>query len=546
MKILLIKCQRNYLSHFEENSESLALAYLAAILRQNSFEVDILDASLFGLTLNETIKIILKKEYRLIGFTIADPTFIESTFRVINILRQKGVKAHITIGGQTPTFHYKEILEMCAEINSVVMHEGEITIVELANALLYSKDWHCIMGIAYRNKNGFIKKNPPRPLISDLNCLPFPARDTILFLLEQKKDTGVVSMSGGRGCYMNCGFCSIKSFYSIPEGQSWRFRSYKNIIDEMEYLIDTYDITEILLVDDVFVGPGKKNIERIFKFADEIEKRKLNVMISISERVDNINRDLFKRLREIGLRQILLGIESGSQEILDYFNKGITLKQILKAIETLDDLNIDVTVSFINFTPITTLENLRENLSFFLNLKVNILQGLLNRFQIYSGTPIGDKLHKNGIVKGKFPNFSYVTPNKRVDIVYDIVQKSFGTFLAIAYELKKIERDLRIKLFKAEANKQLKEIKILNRERIRYKKLLNKIMEEATVLFRIIIDFVESKDTHDGGEIFKFTDEIQEISISAYKEWFQLMQFFRSFCPAMNSSINLDDQILTF
>ncbi len=543
-KILLAKCPRYHHSHFEENCESLALGYLAAVLRQNGNEVDILDASLMGLSLNETIERILEKEYFLMGFTIADATFIDSTFETINALRRNGVKSHINMGGHTPTFQYREILEMCTGIDSITMYEGEGTIVELAESLRLGRDWHIIRSLAYRSDIG-IKCNPPRPLISNLDVLPFPARDTLPFLLKNKKEIGVVSMSGGRGCYMNCGFCSIKAFYVAPEGPSCRFRSPKNIVDEMEYLVQTYGTKEILFVDDIFVGFGEKNKSRLFQLADEIEKKKPKVVHSISGRVDDIEEDLFKRLREVGVGQILLGIESSSQEILDYFNKGITPRQIQKAVEILQRLDIDITVSFINFTPITTLEQLRENINFFLDLKLNILQGLLNRFQIYLSTPLGEEMQKAGVIKGEFPNFSYSTPDKRVDLVYEIAQNSLGTFLSTAYELKKLERALRNKRFETEFEGQLEEFALSKKEKIRFEMLSNKIMEEAAEILLKIINFSESKETFNNEEIDKFTTEIKEISISTYKEWLGLIQFFRKISPAINTLdfLNIQSQI---
>jgi anaerobic magnesium-protoporphyrin IX monomethyl ester cyclase len=535
MTIVLVKCPRYCQSHFEENSESLALAYLAAVLRKNRNEVDILDASLMGLSLNETSDRILRKEYELIGFTIADPTFIESTFRTINDLRRNGVKSHITMGGHTPTFHYKECLEMCAGLDSIVMYEGEETIVELAEALRNNKDWHNIRGIVYKS-DGHIKYNPPRPLIFNLDTLPFPSRDTLPFLLEKKKETGVVSMSGGRGCYMSCGFCSIKAFYSVPEGLSWRLRSNEKIVDEMECLVQNYGIKEILFVDDIFVGPGEKNMKRILQLADGITRRNLRVILSISERADNIIKvDLFKRLREVGLRQILLGVESGSQEILNYLNKGITPRQIEKAMEILQGLDIDITISFINFTPITTLEKLRENIRYLLSLRVNILQGLLNRFQIFSGTPLGDELNKSGLVKGKFPNFSYSTIDRRVDITYEIVKRSLGTFLSTAFELKKLERALRIKLFQAEVEGRLEEAASLKRDRMRYNRLSRKIMEEAVELLSEIINFCDSKGAYNNKRIEDFTNRMVETSFSFYKEWSGLIQFLRRSSSALST-----------
>lgn len=535
MRVLLAKCPRTHQSHFPENSESLALAYLAAVLRNSSYEVDILDASLMALSLDETICKILEKEYELIGFTIADPTFIESTTEVISILRQRRVKSHITMGGHSPTFHYEEILQMCRGLNSIVMYEGEGTIVELARALSQNQDWWRVRGLAYKDSNG-ARCNPPRPLIDDLDTLPFSARDTIPYLLENREEKGVVSMAGGRGCPMNCGFCSIRAFYNTPVGSPWRVRSNRNIVDEMTHLVKTYGVNEILLVDDVFIGPGDKNKDRILELADEIEKSRIAVMFSVAERVDNIEEEVFKRLKEIGVRSILLGIESGNQETLDYFNKGITLEQIQKAIEILQRLGIDIKVSFINFTPLTTLEQLRENVKFFVSLSVNILQGLLNRFQIYGGTPLGKLLLKAGSVRGEFPNFSWISCDKRVDFVYEIAQKSLGTFLAAANELNKLERVLRIRMFETEVKGAMEKGDLLRREKVKYRKIVHQIVEEAAELLFEIISFAETKDGNDTEKTKKFTNEMVETSLAIYEEWLGLIQFFKKSSPALNMS----------
>ena len=108
--ILLVKMPRYYESYFEENSESLALGYLSAYLRRDGYEVVIFDASLERLTLEEAKKKILHiiEGHRplLIGFTIADMTFIESTAEAIDFLRENGIRSHITMGGHAPTFNF--------------------------------------------------------------------------------------------------------------------------------------------------------------------------------------------------------------------------------------------------------------------------------------------------------------------------------------------------------------------------------------------------------------------------------------------------------
>lgn len=533
MKIILVKCSRFLKSHFSENSESLALSYLTAALRNKNFEVDVLDASILGLSLSDVISKITEKDYGLIGFTIADPTFVEPTAETIKVLRKESVKSHITMGGQSPTFHYREVFEMCPGLDSISMYEGEETIVELARVMDGNQDWRSIRNLAYR-ANGEIKCNPPRPLIADLDSLSFPARDIIPYILEHKKEDGVVSMAGGRGCPMNCGFCSIRAFYNASGGPLWRIRSNENIIDEMQSLVHKFGIDELLMVDDVFVGPGEKNKERILDLANQIESRRLSVMLSVAERVDNIDEEVFRRLREVGVRNILLGIESGDQKMLDRFDKRITIEQIIEAIETLQQLDIDITVSFINFTPWTTLEQLKDNIRFFASLKVNVLQGFLNRFQVYGGTPLGNQMIETGHVQGRFPNFSYQSLDKRIDLVYEIAKKSLGTFLGTTDELNKIQRRIRKKTFKSKLEGRKEETNILLEEKVRYVKLMTKVVEEAVDLLLDIIDFASSKDSENVTNVNKYSERMIEASLSMYKGWLGLMEFFKSYSFAYN------------
>jgi anaerobic magnesium-protoporphyrin IX monomethyl ester cyclase len=534
MRILLAKCPRAYQSHFEENSESLALAYLAAALRRQSWQVDIVDAALTGLDVQETVARIVAREYELIGFTIGDPSYVWSTFEVIKAIRAKGISSHITIGGYTPTFNWKETLEACPELDSVVMYEGEEAVVDLATAIENQTDWHNIQNLAFR-KNRQVTANPARQLIKDLDALPFPARDTLPYILEHKKETGVISVYASRGCYANCGFCSIRAFYDGPFGSPWRTRSVKNIVDEIEHLVSHWGVEEILFVDDVFIGPGKKGIERAFQLADEIERRGLRVMFSISERVDNATYDIFKRLYDIGVRQTLLGVEAGTQESLDLFNKKTTLDQNKYAISLLHHLGIDVTVSFINFSVQTTMKELRRNLSFLLGLNVNFLQGLLNRFTIYHGTPMAKEMYREGKVKGSFPDYTYDFENKQVEIAYRVVRNSLGPFLSTAYELKRLERKFRLKMFNAQIRGD--DISSLVDGKKQFKFLEASIMKEASGIFSSILDFAESCSQIPERDVFLFTDYVAELAGTRFVQWNNQIKFFETFVPCFTEQL---------
>jgi len=181
--VLLAKCPRLLPTHFPDNTESLALGYLAACLREAHFNVDIIDGSLLDLSIEETAQSIQKKNYSLIGFTISDPTFIEPTIMVAEVIKNNHPNTHITIGGHTPTFHAKEIVSTFDVIDSIITHEGEGPIIDLANALSRAEPLENIPNLASK-RNSRVIMNPPRPLVDDLDSLPFPSRDLLPYLLE--------------------------------------------------------------------------------------------------------------------------------------------------------------------------------------------------------------------------------------------------------------------------------------------------------------------------------------------------------------------------
>jgi len=529
MRILLGKCSRAHTSHFQENSESLALGYLAASLRTaGCVEVSVLDGALTCLRLDQLVERIVELKPVLIGFTISDSTFLESTFECAEQLRQKGISSHIILGGYTPSFQYRETLEACSAVDSVGLFEGEQTIVELAEALEEGEDWRRVHGIAYR-ENGKIVTSPARPALRNLDDLPFPSRDLVPYIVTNLDDTGVISVSGSRGCYANCSFCSIRAFSDAQAGLPIRVRSVKNIVDEIEYLVGVYGRREILLVDDVFILPGPAGKRRLGEFADEFRRRKLRVMLSISERACNITNETCIQVREIGVRQVLVGVEAGSDELLDYYNKRTTTEQNRRAIELLHRFEIDPTVSFINFAPTVALGQLRQNLEFLLSLRVNFLQGLLNRFQIYPGTPLGEDILRPKKFIGEFPKYDYVAEDPRTDIVYTIVRQSCGLLLTTAFELKRVERKIRRLLFKAEDD-GASSVR-LRRARIQFQRLQQCIMEDAGRLFGNILDSVEAGSIKTEAEILDCVLRLRDAVRHHFSIWRSQLAFFETFHP---------------
>ena len=230
-------------------------------------------------------------------------------------------------GGQHFTATAQESLEAYPEIDVIIRGEGEQTLVELVRNANEKSSFPQILGISFRN-NGTIFHNPPRPLIQNLDELPFPGYNFVKDLVHKYHfaamaglDAPYALIEGSRGCPHTCTFCTQWRHW---QGR-WRVKSPKRIADEMEFCYRNYGSRFIWLTDDN-LGSG----ERISTVADEILKRRMadDLMWFVQARCDDIVRNgkFLPKLRKSGLRWVLLGVESPKQSTLEGFKKGITEK----------------------------------------------------------------------------------------------------------------------------------------------------------------------------------------------------------------------------
>jgi len=257
--------------------EHLGLGYLASYLRRHGHEVVIKDAYLAGQDADEFFPEIASIPADLIGFS-ATHGFMTSAVDLVRRFRENGFDGHITFGGYLPTFMPEALLRDFPEIDSIVRGEGELTLLDLVEKLGKPSSWDTIGNLTYRDAEGNIRSNPPRPLIEDLDELPFPARDTLPDLMTMQ-DYG--SICSSRGCYGKCTFCSIHSFYGKSPGTSWRGRSAKSVVDELEKLAADWNLEKFAFPDDNFLGAGRKGNTRAMNVAKEILSRGLTARYSI-------------------------------------------------------------------------------------------------------------------------------------------------------------------------------------------------------------------------------------------------------------------------
>lgn len=273
-------------------------------------------------------------------------------------------------------------------IDSVIRHEGEITLLELINNL-EDKNLSGILGLSYRD-SGNIFINSLRPIIKNLDELPFPKRSKYSLYHGDNH----FSILTSRGCSGNCSFCSVRAFYEY-DSPLWRCRSPENVVDEIEYLIGKYGAKVISFIDDNFIGSGKFGEKRAISIANEIVNRDLNINFQISCRVDGINNDVLEHLKKAGLLHVSLGIESGNEEMLNRFNKNTTVSKNISSIEILRKNNLSLTPYFIMFDPWTSIEEIQENVKFLYENNLCRFDTVSNAVSIYKGTPLYKKFKQN-------------------------------------------------------------------------------------------------------------------------------------------------------
>ena len=400
-----------------EPYEHLGLGYLCAALRNNGYEAEILSAPLHNLSFRQLVRKIRQLRPDLLGFSLKEIN-ARKVLGIIEELRHVGLKSHITLGGHFPTFNHRRILQDYPHINSIVRGEGEETLVDLAETLERGGPLSHVQGLTYRKWYRIIA-NPPRPLIEDLDRLPFSARDQTEEVVRQG---GGIGISASRGCYANCSFCSIRSFYNASPGRKWRTRTPKNVVDEIEKLSVNFPQAHFTFIDDQFVGPGEKGKKYAQDIASQILQRGLSIQFILSCRADVIEEDMFSHLKKAGLIKVFLGIESGTQSGLDRFQKNTTVEQNKRALEILKTIGLGYTIAFIFFDPYTTIDEMKGNLEFLSHIHPywQGRKGVLSiepSLIIHKGTPVERRLKGEGRLQGNYIGYAYTIRDRRVQII---------------------------------------------------------------------------------------------------------------------------------
>lgn len=396
------------------------MEYLAAVLRQRGHQVGVYDATLLGWDTARLARQLLAERPGLIGLSLVLPRMVREGIRLAVLLRRGGYRGLVVAGGYTPSLAYREFLGQAAGVDMVVVGEGEATFAELVDRLRDGDPAALeIPGVARRDADGSPALAPGRALV-DVDGLPLPDRDLLPAVLARGEPAAVYS---SRGCWARCGFCAIAAFYGLGRGPRWRGRSPENVVEELGRLVRDHGVGQVNFVDDNWVGPGEKGRQRAFSFADLLEKQPWRVEFMVSARPEDVEPGLFRRLGQVGLRRVFLGMESGVQAALDRMSKGITVADNLRALCVLEELGLEAVPGFILFDHGTTLGELEENLAFLartgiLSRAFNSRMDVLNRLEVYPGTPVEEELRARSRLRGDYLDYRYAFADWRVALAY--------------------------------------------------------------------------------------------------------------------------------
>ena len=382
MRVLLIN---PFYPISETPSPPLGLAYLGAALEKAGVQVKILDYVVYPYR-RDALEAVLKEfKPQVAGATAVTMTY-DHAKQVLSDVKTIDPEILTVMGGPHVTFCAQETLKSFAELDAVVIGEGEETIVELIRAVQCASDLSSVSGIAYR-VNSKIMTTAKRQWIKNLDALPFPARH--LLPLGRYRALGMpISITTSRGCPYKCIFCVGRKMV----GARVRYHSADRVAAELQYLAGM-KFHQINIADDLFTA----NQKHCLAVCEKILKKNLAINWTSFARVDTVSEMLLSRMKAAGCTAVSFGIESANPAILNTIKKGITVEQIRNAVRMCRRAGIRAYASFILGLPGETPQTIKETLDFAANLQQD---GLAYGFHIlapFPGTEIRAKADRLGI-----------------------------------------------------------------------------------------------------------------------------------------------------
>jgi len=364
--------------------QPMGLLYLASVLRNAGHAVRIVDGEVEQIDHDALAEIAAAERPDFFGIT---STTAQATraFALAKAVKARVPGTFVALGGPHASSLPERSLQECEALDAVVFGEGERTTLEIMDRLADRASLEGVAGTAYRDGGG-IAVNAGRPLIEDLDTIPFPAWDLIpmqkyvastWFPNRVKQYTNVFT---SRGCPYGCTFCGAKTTWT----RKFRARSPERVVEEMEEVYRRFGIPNFFISDDLFTLQRA----RVMEICTRILERGLPATWTCLSRVNTVDAEMLALMKRSGCYLISYGLESGSQAVLDTLGKGTTVEQGIKAVEMTKAAGIKVFGSFMIGSPGETPDTVEQTIALIRRLKLDEVG--LGVTTAYPGTDLFD------------------------------------------------------------------------------------------------------------------------------------------------------------
>lgn len=382
MKVLLVFPKYLYesVATFEE---PLGVLYLASALLKAGHSVEVLD-----LTFSQNLEGLEEKARwaDIVGISSTTPLF-GSVATLLEHVKKVNPGISSVIGGPHATAFPSDALR--PGFDAAVIGEGEVTISELVETLGQKGPLDQVAGIAYMEGNE-LRYTMPRAFIPNLDEISMPARQFIDY--NNYRYLGIITM---RGCPYRCIYC--KPIEDKLFGKKLRKRSLENVLEEIDELVSRYGNRCINFKDDTFTVNTAEWFEEL---GEQLHRRRLRLIWQCSSRVDTVDLHKLKAMKKAGCRQIYFGIESGSQRILDYYKKDITVDRTVETFSLCHKVGIRACASMMLGAPLETREDLEKTYELVKTIKPF-------NWHVHVTTPIcGSHLYDQAKAEGRFESWA--------------------------------------------------------------------------------------------------------------------------------------------
>ena len=372
--------------------ENLALAQLASWLEAHNHPVSLIDLRVDGLNELDCARHVVKSHIDIVGLSINYVTF-PSALKIAREIKLMKRDVIIVFGGEHVTYQDSEIFKIYGDyVDFIVRGESEETFLELVSALENKKGTIGIAGVSSK-KGGIFFKSPDRLPIDDLDTLPWANRAVAERALRSGKELEIGILTQ-RGCPFPCSFCNANRFLSNESKMTVRQRSPANVVGEMEKLAPLLyqNRTMLRFYDATFIT--KSNISRkwAIEFCDEIERRKVKVPFDAFIRADSFDftreedQALLARLKNAGLISTYIGLESGSDQTLQVYNKKVDVNESEAAQIYLKKVDMKgSTNGCMTFQQESTLKDIKQTVEFIYRLQLCTFWNCLSRAETLPG-----------------------------------------------------------------------------------------------------------------------------------------------------------------